>query len=98
MIAQDWTEAQKRAYILADNKLTLNAGWDDALLSAELDDLRDLEFDLDLMGFERNELNSLIGTPNSPTGFPAVDENIDIEHHCPRCGFAWSGGTGAKIE
>lgn len=61
------TGAQKRAYILADNKLALNAGWDDAMLAHELDELRDAGFDLPTIGFSQQELNDLIGTPN--TGF-----------------------------
>jgi hypothetical protein len=40
MVARGWTEAQRRAYVLADNKLALNAGWDDALLGVELGDLQ----------------------------------------------------------
>lgn len=65
------TEVQKRAYILADNKLALNAGWDAEMLSYELDELRDAGFDISLLGFEAAELNDLIGTPNAgpePTG------------------------------
>ena len=42
MVAAGWSEAQKRAYVLADNKLALNAGWDDDLLKIELDDLQAL--------------------------------------------------------
>ena len=50
------SEAQKRAYILADNKLALNAGWDIDLLAEELKELKDLNFDLELTGFSDNEL------------------------------------------
>jgi hypothetical protein len=60
------TEAQRRAYVIADNRLALNAGWDFEMLAVELDDLRDADFNLDLLGFERFELNDLIGTPNEP--------------------------------
>src|SRR3984893_11711408 len=45
------TEAQKRAYILADNQLALNAGWDDTLLAAELAALQEEDFNLDVIGF-----------------------------------------------
>ena len=45
------SEAQKRAYVLADNQLALNAGWDEALLRLELADLSELGFDLGLIGF-----------------------------------------------
>lgn len=54
------TETQKKAYILADNKLALNAGWDDDLLSIELLNLRELDFDLDLIGFGEDELDQII--------------------------------------
>jgi len=53
------TETQKKAYILADNKLALNAGWDDALLANELEALKALDFDLSLAGFDEDELKSL---------------------------------------
>jgi ParB-like chromosome segregation protein Spo0J len=45
MIAAGWSEAQKRAYVIADNKLALNAGWDAELLPVELGDLKNLGFD-----------------------------------------------------
>ena len=52
MVARGWTEAQKRAYALADNQLALNAGWDDELLKLELDGLKEWGFDLGLLGFD----------------------------------------------
>lgn len=60
MVATGWTEAQKRAYVIADNKLALNAGWDDAQLRLELQDLAGLEFDLALMGWAEDELQGLL--------------------------------------
>ena len=51
MVARGWSEAQKRAYVIADNKLALNAGWDEELLALEIGDLQALGFDLDLTGF-----------------------------------------------
>lgn len=54
------TDAQRRAYILADNKLALNAGWDDAMLSEELKDLNSEGFDLSLIGFNADELDVLL--------------------------------------
>jgi DNA modification methylase len=59
MVATGWSEAQKRSYILADNKLALNAGWDESLLRIELSDLRDLGADLALIGFSADELAAL---------------------------------------
>lgn len=60
MVASGWSEAQKRAYVLADNKLALNAGWDNELLKVELEGLKDLDFNLDLTGFGADELAVLL--------------------------------------
>lgn len=60
MVASGWSEAQKRAYVLADNKLALNASWDNELLKVELEGLKDLDFDLDLTGFGADELAVLL--------------------------------------
>lgn len=64
------TEAQKKAYIIADNKIALNAGWNEELLKIELESLQELDFDLDLLGFEDEELNKLLDSLN---------ENEEIE-------------------
>jgi ParB-like chromosome segregation protein Spo0J len=65
------SEAQKRAYILADNQIALQAGWDDTLLAEELAWLRDERFDLDLIGFDATELERL---PALADGEAASDE------------------------
>ena len=54
------SDAQKRAYVIADNKLALNAGWDEAMLKLELADLKALDFDLDLTGFNTAEIDALL--------------------------------------
>lgn len=53
------SENQKRAYIIADNKLALNAGWDEEMLRLELQELHGMEFDLDVIGFSDDELMEL---------------------------------------
>lgn len=58
-----WSEAQRRAYIIADNKLALNAGWDEELLAVEMVDLKDMGFDIDLLGFDETELAELLAVP-----------------------------------
>ena len=58
------TDAQKKAYIIADNKLALNAGWDDEMLAVELTDLKDMGFDLDLTGFSTDEIKLLFVSLN----------------------------------
>ena len=55
------TEAQRRAYILADNKLALDAGWDNDMLRVELQELKDLDFDLGLTGFDDLEITNIFG-------------------------------------
>jgi site-specific DNA-methyltransferase (adenine-specific) len=80
MVAAGWTDAQKRAYVIADNKLALNAGWDNELLALELGELGDLGFDLDLVGFTDEEIAALMpvqGTDGltDPEDAPAVQEN-----------------------
>jgi len=54
------SDAQKRAYVIADNKIALNAGWDEAMLKLELADLKALDFDLDLTGFNTAEIDALL--------------------------------------
>ena len=56
VVARGWSEAQKRAYVIADNKLTENGGWDDALLAAEMADLKGLDFDITLTGFALDDI------------------------------------------
>ena len=60
VFAENLTDAQKRAYILADNQLALGAGWDEEMLSVELSDLQDESFDLSLLGFDSDELEKLL--------------------------------------
>jgi DNA modification methylase len=54
------TESQKKAYVIADNQLAMNAGWDTAMLTLELADLKDAGFDLDIIGFDAKELDKLL--------------------------------------
>ena len=64
--------AQRRAYVLADNKLALNAGWEGELLAIELQGLIDINFDVELTGFSPTEIDLVLeeareGSPNGPT-------------------------------
>jgi DNA modification methylase len=60
MVARGWSEAKKRAYVLADNKLAINAGWDNEMLALELGEIGELGFDLDLTGFTAEEIAALM--------------------------------------
>ena len=59
MVARGWTEAQRRAYVLADNKLALNSGWDMDLLKVELQEVGEANFDLEKIGFSVGEMSAL---------------------------------------
>jgi DNA modification methylase len=86
------SEAQKRAYVLADNQLALNAGWDEALLRIELTDLETLGFDLGLIGFGAGELERLLAG-NSREGLTDDDAAPDLpEKPVTRPGDLWTMG------
>lgn len=89
MVAKGWSDAKKRAYVIADNKLALNAGWDAELLQIELLALKDDGFKLDLLGFDANELNLAMGLgadflPGDEKDQGKLDEKTPIA--CPSCG------------
>ena len=63
MVARGWSEAQRRAYVIADNKLAENAGWDEALLKIEVGDLVSMGFEVPLLGFSESEIASLNRSP-----------------------------------
>jgi site-specific DNA-methyltransferase (adenine-specific) len=67
------TDAQRRAYVIADNKLALNAEWDEDALQAEIDRLRDEDFNLDLIGFDSEELDALINNAEETEGLTDED-------------------------
>jgi hypothetical protein len=91
MVATGWSEAKKRAYVIVDNKLALNAGWDEGLLAAELSDLKDLAFDLDLVGFNPVELGKLLGAGEAIGG---EDDVPDVpEKPVSRAGDLWLLGA-----
>src|ERR1043166_3012376 len=82
------TEAQKRAYVIADNKLALNAGWNHELLSLELGDLQGLGFDLSLVGFNDLELEGLLNS--GKTGLTDPDDVPEAPAHpVSRSGDVW---------
>ena len=67
------SDAQKRAYVIADNKLALNAGWDEAMLKLELADLKALDFGLNLTGFNTDEIDALLAE-NGTEGLTDPDD------------------------
>lgn len=74
VVASGWSEAKKRAYVIADNKLALNAGWDNELLRLELGDIKGLGFDLSLIGFGLEELQDLQFDDDAEAPMPALPD------------------------
>ena len=90
--ADHLTDEQRRAYVIADNKLTLNSDWDFDLLKVELADLAGDDFDIELTGFSLGEIANMTldGTnlvrAESPYDFKEVEVS-NMECICPKCGF-----------
>ena len=80
------TETQKRAYIIADNKLSLNAGWDSELLAVELSELEGADFNLDLLGFDETELSSIFDADKDVS-----DDDFDVEKELKEPCFSKTG-------
>lgn len=80
------TETQKRAYIIADNKLSLNAGWDSELLAVELSELEGADFNLDLLGFDEAELSSIFDADKDVS-----DDDFDVEKELKEPCFSKTG-------
>lgn len=76
------TEAQRKAYVIADNKLALNAGWDDQALQAELERLQELDFDLELTGFDPDELARLFDDEEATIKEESYAEIFNIIVEC----------------
>ncbi len=89
------TKTQKKAYILADNRLALNSGWDSDLLALDLGELSDAGFDLDLLGFDDTELplsddNEIVETQTHESKTKEIDtDDFKMAHQCPKCGFEY---------
>lgn len=86
------TETQKRAYIIADNKLSLNAGWDNELLAVELSELEGADFNLDLLGFDEAELSSIFDA-DKDVNEDDFDVEKELEEPCfSKTGDMWTLG------
>ena len=89
LLVEHLSETQKRAYIIADNRLALDAGWDEEMLRVEFAELADDGFNLELTGFELGEITNINLDGESLTNDDDFKE-VDIEQMeciCPKCGF-----------
>ena len=76
------TETQRRAYVLADNKLAMNAGWDNEMLAVEISELQGADFDVSITGFDEMEIADLFAGDNDAE---AVDDEFDCAQILPPC-------------
>jgi DNA modification methylase len=109
IVLENLTDAKRRAYVIADNKLALNAGWDVELLKIELGDLKALDFDLSLTGFDPGELGNLLADKTEgltdPDAVPDVPVNPAtvlgdvwiLGKHRLRCGDSTSADDVAAL-
>jgi DNA modification methylase len=73
VVAKGWSDAKKRAYVIADNKLSLNAGWDDEMLKLELKDLQAMDYEMDLIGFSAEDLETILNEVETTEGLTDED-------------------------
>lgn len=89
---KDLTAQQRRAYMIADNKLAANSDWDTSILADELRGLSGEDFDILLTGFSKGELEKMLSEEDeAPEDFDEKDETVPTKHKCPKCGYVWSG-------
>ena len=86
VFAENLTEAQKKAYILADNRLAMNAGWDEEMLAVEIADLQGADFDVSLLGFTDAEMNKLLDGDAE-----AQEDDFDVEAELEKPCFSQLG-------
>ena len=86
VFAEHLTETQKKAYILADNRYALDAGWDEEMLKVELEGLQDLGYDLSLTGFDDIELADFFGSDEE-----AKEDNFDVDAELEKPCFSKAG-------
>jgi hypothetical protein len=85
------SKAQRRAYVIADNRLPEDATWDFDALRLELPDLSDMKYDLSHTGFDGEEiLRILRGDDEEGPEAPSSTGPVENTHQCPQCGFKWS--------
>lgn len=99
------TEAQKKAYILADNRLALDSGWDEEMLKIEISELKEMDFNLDSIGFDGVEIDEIFKdhdvqefTENLTEDKDTHSKELDLgdfdqdkfKHTCPRCGMRFN--------
>ena len=104
VVVEQWlTPAQRRAYLIADNQLTVASAWDEPALAAWLVELQAANAELlGTLGFAPEALAALLASAERTAAaereatFPAYDGTITTAYQCPSCGFEWSGSPKPK--
>jgi ParB-like chromosome segregation protein Spo0J len=87
------TQVEKQALVIADNRLALNARWDEDLLASELGDIASEGFDLSVIGFSPKQLDQFLASDALDPTIPDLGPKHTIDAHCcPACGHRWVDG------
>ena len=93
VFVEHMTESQKKAFILADNRMALDAGWDEELLAVEMEELQNLGFDLGLTGFDEKEIADLFAIDSDEAKEDNFDVDAELEKPCKsKTGDIWHLG------
>ncbi len=87
------SDAEWRAFAIADNRIALDSTWNIGDLKSELEAIQDSDCDLDLVGFSADELSAFgLGDATAPASldeFPEFDEKLGTQNECPKCMYRW---------
>jgi ParB-like chromosome segregation protein Spo0J len=101
-VADNLSPAQVKAYRLMDNRSHEETSWDAPLLADCLAELQTGGADLDLTGFNSDEITAFLlkglAADTAPEEFREYDETIATEHECINCGYRWSGGSASPVD
>lgn len=90
IIIDGLSDQQKKAYVIADNQLALNAGWDEEILKLKIESLQETDFDINLLGFDEFELKDIMQNtdfmPGNQDDQGQLDSLEPIMKKCPHCG------------
>ena len=85
---------QARRIMLADNRTAERASYDQQVLARVLQELADEDGGLDGTGWDGDDLDKMLAAlaePDAPDAFPSVDDDLETDYRCPKCGYEWSG-------
>ena len=93
VVIADLPKEKSKAYRIADNKLNESSTWNNELLNIEVQELLNLNYNLDILGFAPGELDTLLASSNldgEGESFDEIEEEIKTKNVCPKCGYEWN--------